>query len=130
MADDGRTSYLVTFALDERVTVGSLQLEVDYGDAGDGFVGSGGNVRCTSPLVSIGALVVFGDDDSARTLSVAALAIGGFTGPIGLASCEFSAAGSTPMPADFVITVVEANTVDATPIDPTPAVGIANIALR
>jgi hypothetical protein len=32
------------------VTVGSLQIEVDYSSAGGAFVGSGSTVSCTSPL--------------------------------------------------------------------------------
>jgi hypothetical protein len=124
-------SYTVTFGLADAVTLGSLQVEVDYsGTAGD-VVGSGGSASCTSPLSAAGALVAFGDDDATSTLNIAALALTGFDGPTSVASCELRVTGSPPpLPDDFVITVVEANAVDTTPVTPLPAVIVSNIAPR
>lgn len=126
----GGASYTVVFALDDAVTVGSLQLEVDYADAGGGFVGSSSTVSCTSPLSAAGALVAFGDDDSAARLNFAALALAGFNGPTSLASCEFRATGAAPTPEEFIITIVEANALDLSPIAPAPAVRVSSIAPR
>jgi len=120
-------SYTVAFALQDTVTLGTLQIEVVYAAAGGGFVGSGQNVSCSSPLTAAGVLVAFGDDDSGARLSFAALALGGFDGPTSIASCEFSAAGPAPTPGDFAITVVEANGLDLSPIDPVPTVRVASI---
>jgi hypothetical protein len=123
----GGTLYRVTFALDNAVTVGSLQLEVDYAEAGGDFVGTGSSVACTSPLSARGALLAFGDDESTATLNVAALALSGFAGPTSLASCDFLAMGPAPTTAELSITVVEANTVDATPIVPLPTVRVSSV---
>jgi len=123
-------SYTVVFALDDAVTLGTLQIEVDYAAAGGRFVGSGQNVSCTSPLTAAGALVAFGDDDSGARLSFAALALGGFDGPTSLASCEFSTAGPEPVRDEFAITVVEANGLDLSPVDPVPTVRVTSIRAR
>lgn len=120
-------SYTVVLTLEDAVTLGSLQIEVDYATAGGDFVGSGQNVSCSSPLTAAGALVAFGDDDLNARLSFAALALGGFDGPTSIASCEFSAAGLAPTREEFAITVVEANGLDLSPIDPVPTVRVASI---
>lgn len=123
-------SYTVTFRLVSAVTIGSLQVEIDYGGTGGDVVGSGGTVSCTSPLSASGALVAFGDDDSTSTLNIAALKLTGFTGPTSLASCGIQVTGGTPDAGDFRITVVEANAVDTTPLDPPPTVSVSSVVLR
>lgn len=119
--------YTVSFDLDDAVTVGSLQLELDYSGANGGFVGSGSNVSCTSPLSASGGLAVFADMDASARLNFAILALAGFTGPITMADCTFLATGSGPTPGDFVVTVLEANGTDTSAIAPLPAVTISAV---
>jgi len=116
--------------LDDAVTVGSLQIEVDYNGAGGTFTGSGATVSSTSPLSAAGALVAFGDDDASEQLNFAALALAGFNGPTTLASCEFRATGAAPAAGEFAITVVEANALDLSPIIPVPTVDVTSITAR
>jgi len=123
----GTASYAVTFRLDDAVTLGSLQVEIDYSGTGGEVVGSGGSVSCASPLSAIGALVAFGDDDATSTLDIAALALAGFHGPASIAICELRAPGAPPVPDDFVISVVEANAVDTTSVAPSPSVSVTSI---
>ena len=124
----GVASYTVTFRLVDAVTLGSLQVEIDYSGTGGQVVGSEGSANCTSPLSTAGALVAFGDDDATSTLSIAALKLTGFSGPTSLARCEVRATSGSPVPGDFVITVIEANAVDTTPVVPLPTVSVSSVA--
>jgi hypothetical protein len=123
----GGTQYTVTFSLDDAVTAGALQFEVDYSGAGGDFVGSGAGVSCTSPLSAGGAFVSFNDIDASTQLNFAAVAIAGFTGPTTVANCTFDAPGGAPAPGDFAITVVDASAPDLSPIDPLPTVSVSAI---
>ena len=125
---DGGGLYTVSFGLDDAITVGSLQLELDYGGADGGFAGSGASVTCASRLPGGGGLVVFSDVDASAQLNFAMLAPAGFTGPAALANCTFIASGAVPAPGDFVITVLEANAVDGSAIAPVPAVSVSAVA--
>jgi hypothetical protein len=122
----GGTLYTVTFDLDDAVTAGALQFEVDYAAAGGDFVGSGAGVTCTSPLSAGGAFVSFNDVDASTQLNFAAVAIAGFTGPTTVANCTFDAA-TAPTAGDFVITVVDASAPDLSPIVPLPVVSVSAI---
>lgn len=127
---DSAVSYDVTFSLEDAITLGSIQIEIGYADAGGAFVGSDASVSCTSPLSAAGALVAFGDDDSTRTLNIAALALAGFSGPTTMARCEFHTTGAAPTSDDFAVTVVEANAIDTTPVTPLPGISVSNIVAK
>lgn len=114
--------YLVSFDLDDAVTLGSLGIEIDYGSAGGNFAGRGSNVDCTSPLTSAGGLVSFHDSDASAQLNFAGISATGFSGPMIIATCTFLAPGAPPSPGDFVIDVVDAATPDFQPVEPTVSV--------
>jgi hypothetical protein len=116
----------VTFDLDDAVTAGALQFEVNYSAAGGDFVGSGASVSCTSPLSAGGAFVSFNDVDASTQLNFAAVAIAGFTGPTTVANCTFDSP-TPPAPGDFSITVVDASAPDLSPITPLPTVSVSAV---
>jgi hypothetical protein len=118
--------YDIEFSLDDAVTVGSLQLEIDYSSADGSFVGEELAVSCTSPLTAGGALVSFYDVPGGSQLNFAAIDDTGFTGPTVLADCEFAGA-TAPTAGEFTITVIDANEPDFTPIDPAPAISVSSI---
>lgn len=101
-----------TFELADSVTLGALQLNVEYPQPDVAFDGSGANVACTG---SVAALPNFEDDD-AGTLTMAFAAIGaGFSGPHDLASCEMTtAAGVTAN--ELAVTVTDASDPDLSPV--------------
>ena len=121
----GGDLYDVTFDLDDAVTIGALQIEVDYAAAGGGFVGSAGAVSCSTALAGSGVLASFGDVDADSQLNFAAIAGGGLAGPVTLATCTFAASGPEPSPNDFVVTVVEATALGLVPIVPLPTVSVS-----
>lgn len=109
--------------LADDATLGSLQFDVDYSDAPGSFAGTGGDVECAS-LIS-GALASFNDKEDQDTLTAGIISLSGFTGPVNVADCTFTA--SVPVtPADFTVTVTEASDPDLNPVTPTPGVVVVS----
>ena len=98
---------MVAFELDDEVTVGALQLDIDYNGASGRFVGAGDDVRCEA-LVT-GALSSFNNVESAGTLRAAFVAVNGFTGPMRFLVCEFEGEASAE---DFLVEVQDASAPD------------------
>jgi hypothetical protein len=114
----------IVFRLDDDVTLGSLQYETDYSDAPGEFLGTGGNVECASLIQ--GALAAFNDVEDQQSLDSGIISLTGFTGPVNVAECTFTA-NSTPEEADFAITVIEASDPDLNTVEPLPDVSIQSI---
>ena len=123
----GGDLYTITFVLEDAVTIGALQVEVDYGAAGGDFVGSAAAVSCSWSATAGGVLSSFGDVDASSQLNFAAISGTGFSGPVTLASCTFAASGPAPVESDFAITVVEAHGPGLAPIAPLPTVSVSAI---
>jgi len=113
----------VTFDLDDAVTIGALQFEVDYSGAAGSFDGAADGVACTS-LVA-GALTTFNDIEASSTLVVVQSVLAGFAGPGSVVSCTYS--GAPPAPTDFIFTVVDASDTTPEPIIPMPTVSVGSI---
>ncbi|HXC52070.1 MAG TPA: hypothetical protein VN634_14380 [Candidatus Limnocylindrales bacterium] len=113
----------VFLRLADDATLGSLQFDVDYGDAPGSFLGTGGNVECASLIQ--GSLASFNDKDAEETLTAGIISLDGFTGPVNVADCTFTASVQ-PTPADFTIAVTEASDPDLNPVEPTPDVVIVS----
>ncbi len=113
----------VVFSLDEAVTVGALQLVIDYSATGSTFVGSGERVRCVS-LAGDGVVFSFNNDTGASRLVVGLAALSGLTGPTDLFTCAFRQGAEPPLPEQFLVDVVDASDPSVQPIDP-PAIGVA-----
>jgi hypothetical protein len=111
---------LVTFRLEDDVSVGSLQWLTAYGEAGGTFANTGENVECHT-LVSE-ALSAINERSAEETLEVGLISVGGIDGPIDLVSCTWIAAVE-PDPADFVVSDIEAATVEAELL-PDPEIGV------
>jgi len=112
----------VTVRLDDAVSVGSLQFNVDYSATGGDFDGSGGSVSCTDQT---GSIATFFDDD-AGTVDAAYLTFAGFTGPTNLAICSMTAPVA-PLPTDFVVTVTDGSDPLTTPLNPLPAASVSKV---
>jgi len=117
-------SCLVTFGLQDAVTLASLQLTVDYSAAGGTFEGDGAAVVCEA---LIPAFPSFADDDANQILNAAFISLGGFTGPIPVARCSFVADFDAPLPGDFVVTVTDASDPLLQPISPLPSVAVTSV---
>jgi hypothetical protein len=122
--------YLVSFDLVDAVTLGPIQVEVDYGNAGGSFVGDGADVECTSPLTAGGAFVAFADFSATAQLNFAAITATSYTGPTRLADCVFLAPDAAPSADGFIVTVVDAATPDLQPVVPLPTVSVSSITPR
>ena len=124
----------VIFRLADDLTLGSLQYEVDYGNAPGEFLGQGGQVEC-SDLIDVDVLASFNDCDTAscpdfatkeEVLVSGIISVDGYEGPLNLAECTFRA-DVEPVAGDFQITVIEASDPDLNEISPLPDVIIADI---
>lgn len=113
----------VTFSLEDKVTVGSLQWDTLY--SGGEMNGSNAAVECTN-LVA-GALTAFNDDDANRTLSTGIINVSGFSGPTALAQCAFTAINAVPTSKNFNIQNVVATDPDLNDIEPTPDIVVSSI---
>jgi hypothetical protein len=129
------TEFDVTVRLKDNVTLGGLQIVVDYTQApgefrGSGAVqGEGGTLACTA-LVPSGALAQFNDDDAGH-LTMGFVSIGGFDGPTNLVRCIFDRDSlGTVAREDFTITVQDATTPDVTPVNPPPDVAVSSVVAR
>jgi hypothetical protein len=99
---------LVTFGVTNTVTIGALQIDVDYTNAQGDFEGTGDQVICIDLTQSLPA---FNDNDATRTLSAGFISIAGFSGPRDVARCNFNTPDgdiTDPVAGDFAITVVDA----------------------
>ncbi len=124
---DGGDSFTITFGLDDAVTIGSLQLEVDYSAAGGELVGSAEAVICTAASIPGGVLASFNDIDADSQLNYGIISAASFAGPTTLADCTFVASGPAPQADDFVISVVEAYAPGFAPIIPLPVVSVSAV---
>ncbi len=115
----------VTFSVTSNETIGALQFSADYdGTAQPGdFTGSADMVDCTANAGLGGVIATFNDDEAApHVLNVAVIALGGFTGPIDIATCEYIKNGTTePVAGDFPLTLVDASDTSFGNITPTLA---------
>lgn len=122
---ENSTECTLSFELEDAVTLGSLQWEIDYTNAPGEFVGSGEFVQCTNKV-----LTAFGmkqDKDAERRVVSALISLSGFSGPRLLSECKFLA--DVPLAADdFVITVTDAADQNIQPISPLPTVVLSSIA--
>src|SRR5690348_3343209 len=84
----------VSMHLDSAVTLGALQLELDWSGT-SGFVATkGSNVVCSGDVPN--ALSMFGHAPQSEVLTASTLSLVGFAGPIQVAHCTFEdAAGLT-----------------------------------
>jgi hypothetical protein len=112
----------VTVRLDDAVSVGSLQYDIDYSATGGDFNGSGGSVDCTDQT---GSVATFFDDD-AGGVNAAYLTFVGFTGPTNLAICTMTAP-AVPSTSDFVVTVTDGSDPFTNPLSPLPAASVSNV---
>jgi cysteine-rich repeat protein len=101
-----------SFHLHDTVTLGALQVSVEYPHPTSSFDGAGTSVSCSNLTP---ALPNFLDDD-AGTLMLAWVAFGaGFTGPRDLVTCEMTTAAGIE-DQDLLVTVTDASDPNADPI--------------
>jgi cysteine-rich repeat protein len=98
IAPAGGASFDVTVDLTDAVTLGSLQVEIDYSAANGEFAGEFTAVECDAPLAALGAIVSINDNEPAEILGIAIIKFGGFAGPVELATCRFESNSTTTLP--------------------------------
>jgi hypothetical protein len=113
----------VVFSVTNAETLGALQYETRYPQPG-AFLGDGRAVFCTTLAGDFGS---FNDIDRDGRLISAFISLGGFTGPVDLASCEYCTVGVPPAPDDFVITIVDQSRPDFSPANAMIAVTQVNV---
>jgi len=114
----------VRVQLDDPVTIGSLQVDLDYSKASGEFSDSGSAVDCTTKAPA--ALGTYFDDDT-KTVGAALITLAGFTGPVSIYECLFLPVGALPVAGDFSLKVTDAGDRNGDPIVPKPSVSIASI---
>ncbi|RMF19763.1 MAG: hypothetical protein D6760_12740 [Deltaproteobacteria bacterium] len=112
--------YDVVFHLDDAVTLGALQYQVDYSDAYGQFLGLELDAQCTN-LIN-GSLFAFNNDLATQTLVHGVITLSGIRGPTSVARCVFKAQGRKPVASDFHIVVEDATGLDLLPVDVTVSV--------
>jgi len=103
-------------------TLGALQYDTSYAGVGGGFDGTAGAVDCTRLA---GDFAAFNDIEASTTLSSAFISAAGFTGPIDVASCNFTTSNGGLAAGDFTITITDQSKPDFTPANAT--VEITNV---
>ncbi|MBI5506410.1 MAG: hypothetical protein HY899_16575 [Deltaproteobacteria bacterium] len=108
----------VAFELTDAITVGALQIEVEYKGSGR-LVGDADGVACETMIE--GALSSYNHLSADKTLKAAYVAVKGFTGPARFAQCKYD---GTATPADFKVLVKDASTPDLTEVTPAPVIKV------
>jgi hypothetical protein len=108
----------IGFELVEAVTVGALQIDVEYKGEGR-FVGDADAVACETKIE--GALSSYNHIVAEKTLKAAFVAVKGFSGPVRFTECKFQ---GTAKPEDFKVTVRDASTPDLAELQPAPTVKV------
>jgi cysteine-rich repeat protein len=98
----------VTMRVSSGETLGSLKYQINYAGAPGEFADTGLAVDCTS-LITSGSSNFF-DDDANKVLRQSIISLAGFTGPLGVARCDFSTNDAALAAGDFAITVTDATT--------------------
>lgn len=119
---DAQVDCSFTIFLDDAVSVGSIQYDVDYSATGGDLNGSGAAVECADLT---GSIATFSDDD-AGTLDAAYLSFAGFTGPTGMATCNLTAP-VVPLVTDFVVNITDGSDPFTAPLNPLPSASITNL---
>ena len=114
----------VEFDLDDPVALGSLQFNVDYLNAPGEFDGSGSGVQCQGVVPF--AFTSSQDRDGNRVLTTAVISLAGFSGPITVTRCDFSA-DFEPIASDFQITVTDAADTNIIKLNPYPSMSVGTI---
>jgi hypothetical protein len=117
----------VVFTLEDDVTAGALQFDVDYSDVPGTLPGSGSSAQCAKLIPT--ALFALNDVDATETATMGFVDLSGMSGPnLDLAECQFKAS-ATPLKSDFAITVTDATDAsdDGFPIEPLPTVKVGTI---
>jgi len=110
----------------DTVTLGALQLDVDYSATSGGtFEGTGSAVTCTG--LAAGSLYSFNDLDASQILRTSVISLSGLLGPARIMSCIFVPGAIDPIIEEFVITVLDASAPDASPIVPLPTLIVADV---
>jgi hypothetical protein len=104
------------FGIDNDITLGALQFQVEYGAAPGGFPGERDEVECTNLTPAWG---IFNDEESSLTLKAAYASPNQefIHAPTDVAECTFIAR-TRPVLRDFSLHVTDAALPDATPLDP------------
>jgi len=113
----------ITVSLDQAVSIGSLQLDIDYAATGDTFLGAGSSVACTG-LAGAGSIAAFNNDVETGILTVGIISTVGVNGPADIAECRFRASAQLPASTDFIVTVAEAADASGTAVA-APAVSLS-----
>jgi hypothetical protein len=120
---DCTVSMEVVFSVTNTETLGALQYETTYPRPGS-FLGEGRSVFCTKLAADF---VSFNEIDRDGRLISAFVSLGGFTGPLDIATCEYCTVGVPPEPGDFAITIVDQARPDFSPANATVAVTQVNV---
>jgi cysteine-rich repeat protein len=88
--------------------LGSLKYSIDYASVSGNFLGSGLGASCTNLVTS--ASKSFFDDENARILRESLISVGGFRGPLDVATCIFETNDDKLAASAFGLTVQEGTT--------------------
>ncbi|HEY2776048.1 MAG TPA: myxococcus cysteine-rich repeat containing protein [Candidatus Binatia bacterium] len=109
----------VDLALADKVTLGSIQMTIDYSIAtGSWLPKAGGGIACYDAAPN--TLAPFVDDPVTRSVAASFISLTGIPGPGPLAQCFFvdTSAGDTLVPSDFVVYISDATREDGRSVTP------------
>ncbi len=105
----------VVISLDDAVSVGALQFDIDYSATGSTFVGDADGVYCAT-LGDNETFASYNNDSEAGLLHVALVSVDPITGPLPLIACSFYQGDGGFVADDFVVSVLDATDTSARPI--------------
>jgi cysteine-rich repeat protein len=100
----------VSMQLDSAVTLGALQLELDWSRTSGNVATTGGTVVCAGDVAN--ALSMFGHAPQSERLTSSTLSLIGFTGPTEVAHCTFEDAAGLTDAKDFALHVSDSTDPD------------------
>lgn len=114
----GQPDAVVFYLHDPSETLGSLQLEINYGTAAGDFAGAGSSVQCVNLIADARAAF---NELPGRKLAMDFISTEGFVGPMSIARCEFTRTGHLQV-KDFKVKLVEDRLLDGGPTEITTVV--------
>lgn len=106
----------VALRLDDPVTLGALQLTIDYAGAPGSWQPTATGIACKTDVTN--TLAPFVDDAAERIVTASFISLAGMSGPGKLAHCAFVDPASAAVPEDFLVHVVEASNLNSKIVKP------------
>jgi cysteine-rich repeat protein len=113
----------ISLRLDDSVTLGALQLKIDYSAADGSWLPVASGIDCHTDAPN--TLAIFVDDAVERSVTASLVSLAGFSGPRKLAHCAFDDPSAAAVPAAFLVIVDEASNVAGKVLSRKPRISVS-----